>query len=551
MNEKSDKVGTGAEDIALTEVDEIVGALGRAPASLIPILQALQDKYHYLPETALKHLCAATDITPADIAGVSTFYSQFRFRPAGLHTIKVCIGTACHVKGGPTVFDAFKRVLGIPDQEDTDADRLFTVEKVACLGCCMLAPAVQIDDVIYGHLTTQTVPRILQDFLNLGPKDTAAVAGESHRPAGEVWGEIRVCLCSSCLAAGAGKVAGEIQAQIEAAALPATVKVVGCTGFSHVAPLLDIVLPDGSRFRYGRVESRNVREILLHHFRPVGFRRRVQTALSRALERMLTDEVWAPVTRFAVDVRDQPDGECEHRQRRLATEHAGRLDPLDLQATLQNDGFKALKACMAEGTPDGVIERIDSSGLRGRGGAGFPTGRKWRAVRDAPGREKRVICNGDEGDPGAFMDRMLLESFPYRVIEGAAIAAWAVGADEGIFYVRAEYPLAIRRLREALARCRAEGILGERLMGTGPPLRLRVVEGAGAFVCGEETALMEAVEGRRGTPRFRPPYPSEKGLGGMPTLINNVETFALVPWILQNGPEAFAGIGTEESKGTK
>ena len=190
-------------------------------------------------------------------------------------------------------------------------------------------------------------------------------------------------------------------------------------------------------------------------------------------------------------------------------------------------------------------------GLRGCGGAGFPAGVKWARVREASGGEKYVICNGDEGDPGAFMDRMLLESYPYRIIEGMAIAAYAVGAATGILYIRAEYPLAVRRVREALHACEARGLLGADVLGRGPSLSLRIAEGAGAFVCGEETALLASIEGDRGMPRLRPPYPADSGLWGKPTLVNNVETYALVPWILRHGADRFAALGTGESRGTK
>jgi NADH-quinone oxidoreductase subunit F len=198
-----------------------------------------------------------------------------------------------------------------------------------------------------------------------------------------------------------------------------------------------------------------------------------------------------------------------------------------------------------------VIAEIDQSGLRGRGGAGFPTGRKWLAVRNQQAEVKHIVCNGDEGDPGAFMDRMLMESYPYRIIEGMAIAAYAVGAHSGYLYIRAEYPLAVERMSGAIETCRERGVLGDSVMGSGFSLNLRIVEGAGAFVCGEETALMASIEGRRGMPRLRPPYPAESGLWGKPTLINNVETYAIVPWIIRNGAEAFAKMGTSTSKGTK
>jgi NADH-quinone oxidoreductase subunit F len=232
------------------------------------------------------------------------------------------------------------------------------------------------------------------------------------------------------------------------------------------------------------------------------------------------------------------------------------MDPLDYDEYLAHDGFAALRdAVTGKRSPQDLIGEMKAAGLRGRGGAGFPTGVKWEMVRAAAasgaGDGKYVICNGDEGDPGAFMDRMLLESFPYRIIEGLAIAAYAVGAHEGIFYIRAEYPLAVTRVRHAIRVCEEKGVLGDSVLGSGFKLHLEVREGAGAFVCGEETALIASLEGNRGTPRMRPPYPAQSGLWGKPTLVNNVETLSMVPWIMRKGAAAFAAHGTKTSKGTK
>jgi NADH-quinone oxidoreductase subunit F len=360
-----------------------------------------------------------------------------------------------------------------------------------------------------------------------------------------------LCVCSSCDAAGAQAVLAECCREVQAHRLAASVKEVGCTGISFEAPLLEVALADGRLFRYGRVRPPDVRAVLLRHFRPATLPRRVAAALTLALERVVDGLEADPVIRYAVDFEHGADSAFWNCQKRVVTEHGGAIAPLDLDEYVRHGGFAALKTCIESPSPESVLETIAASGLRGRGGAGYPTARKWRGVCQAPGDVKYIVCNGDEGDPGAFMDRMTLESFPYRVIEGMAIAATAVGATEGVLYIRAEYPLALRRVREALARCEAHGILGGRLFGIGPALRLRVVEGAGAFVCGEETALIAAIEGRRGMPRFRPPYPAEAGLWGKPTLINNVETFANVPWILRHGAAAFAGLGTRSSAGSK
>jgi len=534
-----------AFDIA--EIDELVAGIGRGKEATIAILQAIQRKYNYLPEPTLRRVCETTEITPAAITGVSTFYTQFRHRPAGRYFVKVCIGTACHVKGAETVFDAFKRHLEIGEHDDTDKDNLFTVEKVACLGCCMLAPAVMIEDVTYGFVQPGKVDNVLTDFLASRKASTEQAA---DRPAGPAEGEVRMCLCSSCVAGGSAAVYREAQAQIRTLGLRAELKTVGCTGISYQTPLLEIATGH-RRFRYGMVKKDDVRAIMLRHFRPPALSRRLNAAVSSLLERLLTDETREPVTRYAIDLRHGPDSRYFGSQRHLATERCGEIDPLDIEAYKAHGGFEGLRTCLQDRSQGEVIGEIQESGLRGRGGAGFPTGQKWAMVWAAQESVKYVVCNGDEGDPGAFMDRMILESFPFRVLEGISIGAYAVGAEAGYLYIRAEYPLAAHRIKEAIRICEEHGVLGEKVMGTDRSFRLQVVEGAGAFVCGEETALMAAVEGRRGMPRFRPPYPSEHGLWGKPTLINNVETFALVPWIIRNGAEQFAALGTDKSKGTK
>ncbi|MHC4600081.1 MAG: NAD(P)H-dependent oxidoreductase subunit E, partial [Planctomycetota bacterium] len=533
-----------ASEIDLSVIESIVAEIGGRPSDVIAILQAIQRRYNYLPREALLRVAEISDISPSALAGVATFYSQFRLRPAGLHTVRVCIGTACHVKGATQVFDAFMRHLDIPEGEDTDPRRLFTVEKVACLGCCMLAPAVQIDDVTYGFLTSEKVPRVLRDFLAGAAEGAAEAAGA---PAPEADGEIRTCLCSSCAASGADRVFDELRSQAGRLSLPVRLKKTACTGASFQAPLVEVKTPGERSFHYGRVAPRDVAPLLLRHFRPSGVGGRVRAAFDRWLTGMV-EERDEPVLRYGPDVRDGADIAFHGPQVRIATEHAGLLDPLDFDEYEARGGFRALEECRQGLSPDAVVEQVQEAGLRGRGGAGFPTGTKLRLVREAPGEEKAVICNGDEGDPGAFMDRMILESFPFRVLEGLLIACHAVGANEAVLYVRAEYPLAVRTIRTALGILEERGVLGAKGEW---PVSIRLAVGAGAFVCGEETALMEAIEGRRGNPRFRPPYPSERGLEGKPTLVNNVETLALLPWILREGADAFRGVGTQDSPGTK
>jgi bidirectional [NiFe] hydrogenase diaphorase subunit len=238
-------------------------------------------------------------------------------------------------------------------------------------------------------------------------------------------------------------------------------------------------------------------------------------------------------------------------QRKIVCESSGKIDPERIEEYIANGGYQGLHRALTEMRPVDVVQAVSASGLRGRGGAGYPTGLKWATVARAAGTQKYVVCNGDEGDPGAFMDRSVMESDPHRVLEGMAIAAYAVGASQGYVYVRAEYPLAVSRLRKAIQQAQRTGVLGSGVFETAFDFRIDVRIGAGAFVCGEETALMASIQGQRGIPRPRPPYPAESGLWQAPTLLNNVETFANVPAIVRHGPEWFAAIGTEKSKGTK
>jgi len=529
-------------DIDLTFIDETVGRLGRRRESVIAILQAIQEHYRYLPPEAVERVCEITEITPASITGVSTFYTQFRHRPVGRHILSICHGTACHVKGAGIVHEAFERQLGIPSGDDTDPDGLFTIQKVACLGCCTLAPVIQIDGVTYGHLTPHTVGDVLDDFLEQQRQTAGPPARPPVVPTGPL-GEIRIGLGSCCVANGSDKVHHAVRQALAESGAPAVVKRVGCVGMCHQTPLMELVPPGGDSSFFAKVDAEDAPSIVLRQFKPKGVSRRIRHRVSRWLDRLLSDERGDPVARHAIDTHDGPVCAFLGPQQHLATENCGRIDPTDLDEYIRRGGFEMLQEAAERLSAEQIIARVKASGLRGRGGAGFPTGLKWETVRSEKGDKKYIICNGDEGDPGAFMDRMLLESFPYRIIEGMAIAARAVGAQEGFFYIRAEYPLAVRRINEALRECESRRLLGS--------LQLSVKEGAGAFVCGEETALLASLEGRRGMPRLRPPYPAQRGLWGKPTSVNNVETYALVPWIFRHGAQQFAALGTETSKGTK
>jgi NADH-quinone oxidoreductase subunit F len=351
--------------------------------------------------------------------------------------------------------------------------------------------------------------------------------------------EFRVGLASCGIANGARPVHEAVERAVREAGR-GVARAVGCGGMCHREPLLEVVEGGGRSTRYTHVTPEAVPAIVRRHLRP-----RKWLTRFRWIAAGLRDRGPGNGTSRAVEI----NGSVEPTPR-IVLENCGRVDPLSLDDAMALGGYSALRTCVERLTPEEVIDAISVSGLRGRGGAGFATGRKWSLARRQPA-PRYVIANGDEGDPGAFMDRLVLESDPHRVVEGLAIAAYAIGAEEGYFYIRAEYPLAVRRIREAIGQAEALGLVGERALGGRLRLRLSVREGAGAFVCGEETALIASLEGQRGMPRLRPPYPVEKGFRGRPTVINNVETLACVPWIVRHGPEAFAALGTESSKGTK
>lgn len=346
--------------------------------------------------------------------------------------------------------------------------------------------------------------------------------------------DVLVCSGAACLSAHSAAVRDAIAREIEAHGLSDEVRIVetGCMGPCQLGPVM-LVYPDG--VFYIRVQPEDAAEIVEEHF-----------LKGRPVERLLWE---APEARRIVEERKQVPFFA--KQEKVVLKNCGRIDPENIEEYIAADGYAALEKVITKMSPDEVIQVISDSGLRGRGGAGFPTGRKWRFVADAPGTEKYVVCNADEGDPGAFMDRALLEGDPHAVIEGMAIAAYAVGADRGYIYVRAEYPLAIKRLEAAIAAAHRLGLLGVNIMETGFSFDIELRMGAGAFVCGEETALIASLEGKRGQARPRPPYPAVEGLFGKPTLINNVETFGNIRHIILNGADWFRGIGTESSPGTK
>ena len=338
---------------------------------------------------------------------------------------------------------------------------------------------------------------------------------------------VSVGLGTCGISAGGEKVFRAFQDELKEHPNAFVLKETGCVGMCYREVLVEISNGSGTAHMYGDVTPEKVGKIIE--------------------EDVLADR---SIDEWLVSGTGSEPGFFEN-QVRIVLRNCGRIDPGSIDEYVEAGGYQAIKQVLDSMTPDQVIGELLASGLRGRGGAGFPTGQKWKFTRAASGTKKYIICNADEGDPGAFMDRSVLESDPHSVLEGMMIAAYAIGADEAYIYCRAEYPKAILRLRQAIAQAQAKGLLGQNILGKGINFEIHIKEGAGAFVCGEETALMASIEGRRGMPRFRPPFPAQAGLWGKPTNINNVETYANVPWIILNGGAKYASFGTADSKGTK
>ena len=348
--------------------------------------------------------------------------------------------------------------------------------------------------------------------------------------------QVLICGGTGCTSSGSEKIAKKLQEEIEANGLADEVMVVrtGCFGLCALGPIM-IVYPEGTF--YSMVKEEDIPEIVSEHL-----------LKGRVVTRLVYDE-----TVGENEIKSLKETNFYKKQHRIALRNCGVINPENIEEYIGRDGYQALGKVLKEMTPDDVIQTILDSGLRGRGGGGFPTGKKWQLARNLvkDADQKYVCCNADEGDPGAFMDRSVLEGDPHVVIEAMAIAGYAIGATQGYIYIRAEYPIAVQRLQIAINQAREYGMLGKDIFGSGFDFDLDIRLGAGAFVCGEETALMTSIEGNRGEPRPRPPFPAESGLFKKPTILNNVETYANIPQIILNGADWFASMGTEKSKGTK
>ncbi|MBQ7939595.1 MAG: NADH-quinone oxidoreductase subunit NuoF [Clostridia bacterium] len=349
---------------------------------------------------------------------------------------------------------------------------------------------------------------------------------------------VLICGGTGCTSSGSQALFTKLESELQAKGLENEIKIVqtGCFGLCALGPIM-IVYPEGTF--YSRVTAEDIPEIVEEHL-----------LKGRIVERLVYNDA-ADDAKVEETIASLSETQFYKKQKRVALRNCGVINPEVIDEYIAMDGYFALAKVVKEMTPEDVINTILASGLRGRGGGGFPTGRKWQFARASVSDKKYVVCNADEGDPGAFMDRSVLEGDPHALLEAMAIAGYAIGADEGWVYVRAEYPIAVKRLNIAIEQAREMGLLGKNIFGTDFNFDIHIRLGAGAFVCGEETALLTSIEGNRGEPRPRPPFPAVKGLWGKPTIINNVETYANIPQIILNGADWFASMGTEKSKGTK
>lgn len=577
------------ENVNLREVDELLARHKSGGGGLIELLQEVSARYEYVPAEVIEKISAELNVPLTQLYSLATFYQSFKLSPPGKHHVCVCTGTACYVRGAPRLLQAIQNELQV-DPGETTPDGEFTFATVNCLGTCAIGPVVTADGRYYANLSPDAVTKLIRNIGEVHPAEPAgasscceaqenragrakAAGGVSMEPrprfaspdeletvveqlrAGRDPGRTAVIVSGgTCgFVAGAREVFHALADAMDRLNLhrQCELKLTGCHGFCAQEVLV--------------VVRRGAREILYVKVKPQDATELLETSVINdgLVDRLL----YRPPDGNGAYIAEKNEIPFyAHQERRLLLNNS-MIDPLSLDDYLSRGGYLALAKALAS-DPRDVIGWIKQSGLRGRGGAGFSTGRKWEMTRESTENLSDtddddgegdvhcyMVCNADEGDPGAFMDRSILEGNPHSLLEGMTIGAWAMSGDtsascQGYIYVRNEYPLAIEHLQAAIGQARSAGLLGENILGTGFSFDLRIVRGAGAFVCGEETALIESIEDRIGEPRIKPPFPVVKGLWGMPTALNNVKSWASATMIVGKGPDYFASVGTENSRGT-
>ena len=497
--------------------NEIIVRHSGQNGALLPILHALRDAFGCVPEAAVPMVAEALNLSRADVHGVVTFYHDFRREPPGRHVVRLCRAEACQAAGGEALAARAEARLGIATGATTADDRC-TLEAVYCLGLCSTAPAAMIDGEIVGGLDAARLDAALA-FPAAPPRAVAAPAA-----AGESAARLRVFVPrdAAAVAAGADAVARALTEAARSHGVALDVVRTGSRGMHWLEPLVEV---DGAAGRTG--------------FGPV-----TAADAPAVLESALSGNGAHPLHLGVV-----ADIPWLKRQTRLTFVRCGVTDPLSIADYRAHGGFRGLARALSLG-PAATVDEVMQSGLRGRGGAGFPTGIKWRTVAETTAAQKYVVCNADEGDSGTFADRMVMEGDPLMLIEGMTIAGLAVGATRGYVYIRSEYPHAIAAMEAAIIAARRERLLGADVAGSSRAFDIEVRQGAGAYVCGEETSLLESIEGKRGIVRAKPPLPAHAGLFGRPTVINNVLSLAAVPFILAEGAARYRDFGVGRSRGT-
>jgi formate dehydrogenase iron-sulfur subunit len=500
-------------------VREITDRLKDTAGPLIPVLHAVQDALGHIPPESVPVIADGLNLSRAEVHGVISFYHYFRDTPGGRHTIHLCRAESCQSMQSEQLEAHVKTRLGI-DFHETTANGAFSLEPVYCLGNCARSPAVMIDQRLYGRVTPAGFDAMVSEW---GADRTASSNGDGARPA-TTPGAVKVYVPRDAGAhsLGADEVARAVADQARAQHADVDLVRNGSRGLYWLEPLVEVATPAG-RLAYGPVASGDV---------PGLFSAGFLTGGEHPLRIGLTEDI--PYLK---------------KQERLTFARVGITDPVSLDGYLAHVGYRGLGRALTM-SPTEIVREVTESGLRGRGGAAFPTGIKWKTVLDQPARQKYVTCNADEGDSGTFSDRMIMEGDPFVLIEGMTIAALASGATKGYIYLRVEYPHARRTLEEAVAAAYAAGYLGGSVLGSGKPFELELRIAAGAYICGEETSMLESLEGKRGEVRVRPPLPAVEGLFGMPTIVNNVISLASVPIILDKGAAYYRDYGMGRSRGT-
>ena len=503
------------EDWSRDRAEAILAGHSGMVGATLPILHEMQRVFGYIPDDAIQMIAETLNLSRAEVYGIVTFYHDFRRHPPGRHALMLCRAEACQSMGGERLAAHARTSLGV-DWHATTADGGVTMEPGFCLGLCATAPAALLDGVPLGRLDAGRLDAALQGVRT--PSTPESVMTPSPpRSAPRSATKIFVPRDAAALAVGAEAVASAL-AQTPGVELVRN----GSRGLFWLEPMVEVAT-DAGRIAYGPVSAADVPGLLAAGLLEGGA--------------------------HALRLGRAEDIPFLARQTRLTFARCGIVDPLSFADYAAHDGLRGLRRALSL-SADEIIADVTQSGLRGRGGAGFPAGVKWRTVADAPGIGKYVVCNADEGDSGTYADRMLLEGDPFVLIEGMAIAAIAVGARQGYVYIRSEYPHAIASFTQALAIARDNGLLGPSVLGTGPAFDIEIRAGAGAYICGEETAMLESIEGKRGMVRAKPPLPAHVGLFGCPTVINNLVTLASVPVILDRGGAFYRDFGMGRSRGT-